>query len=108
MVNVDEQYQVDARGRQLRVGQGAQHGSTFVIFFSALRLLDEVEHLLLNVHGEDLALGADAPGHAEGVVAAAGADVGDHVARFELERFEQLSQCSSFSRSGRSSQPAAW
>ena len=53
-------------------------------------LADDVEHLRLDVHGQDLALGPDLVGEAEGVVAAAGADVGHHVAGLELQRFQQL------------------
>ena len=53
----------------------------FVDLGSFMLLADEVEHLLLDVDGEHLALGADLLGQPERVVAAAGADVGDHVAR---------------------------
>ncbi len=90
MIDVHEQDQIDAGGRQFRVGQGAQDRLDVFYLLLGLALVDEIQHFLLNVHGEELALVADALGNAKGVVAAAGAHVGNHVAGFEFQRIQQF------------------
>ena len=88
MVNVDEQGKVDGGGREAGVAVGAQDGGD-VGDAGAGEAVGEVgEHWGLDINGKDTAAGADGPGEAPGEITGAGADVGDGVARFEVEETE--------------------
>ena len=82
MVDVDQEHDIDAVRGELRVALDTKHGFDVVDLAFLGALLEKIEHLRLNVHGENLAVGPTSLAMRKREVAAAGADVGDDHARF--------------------------
>eukprot|EP00913_Durusdinium_trenchii_P005656 g5274.t1 len=89
VVNVDEQHEVDGIRFQLGrlLGPLVRHDVGDAEFLHPH--FQSVEHLLLHVDGDDFPFVADFLGHQLRNHTAAGTDVGDDVARFQLEAFDE-------------------
>ena len=107
VIDVDQQNRIDGRVRQLRIADRAQDRLDVRELALLHARADQGQHFRLDIDGENLAGRPDSLGEAKRVVAAAGADVGDDFAGFRLEDLQESSRLLFFSRSGRSSQPAA-
>ena len=59
MVDVNHEDQIHRLGGQFRIGERAEDGLDVGEFACRRAFAENVEHLFLNVHGVDLALGAD-------------------------------------------------
>jgi len=84
VIGIDEEGGVDGVGGELDAVDGAEVGFDVGEAEFLFAFLEVVDHLLLDIDGDDLALG-DEGGEFEGVVAGAGADVGDDGVGGELE-----------------------
>ena len=88
VIDVDQQHQIDRSVRQFRVvGQAEDRRHVGKPFFRDA-LLEQINHLGLDVFGVDAAGRADAPRHLHAHVAGARADIRDRLALFEVERVD--------------------
>ena len=90
VVHVDQQREVHGARRQAGVMRLAEDQGDVVEAFAGDTLAEAVEVFALDVLGDDLAVGADAPRQAPDVVAGAGADVGDRHAGADAEQVHDL------------------
>jgi hypothetical protein len=86
MINVDEKDQIARIRRQFGIGFRAEHGFDIGPFGPFRLLIDEVEHFLLDVDGEDLSFLSNDLRQSKRVIPAPRADVGDDVSRLEPQR----------------------